>query len=203
MDDETLRQLVRSRTTNTPASRVDCPTPEALQDVVTTPRGDEPQLAVLEHVATCAPCRRDLDLLRTAHIAAPATKRAAIPRWVPLLAAASLLVVIASLMTRSDDAAVMRGGPTAGNEIPLLEPIRSAAGITLRWRSVPEALNYRLEVTDNAGNLVFSGETADTVLVTPMMAALGQDNSLRWAVVARLLDGSVRSSATVALPPAP
>ncbi len=189
MDDETLRRLVRSHTDNVPASREHCPSPEALQSAATTPLGDAQQRIVLEHVATCAPCRRDFDLLRTAHAAAPLASRAAIPRWVPALAAAALIVVV-SLVAFRDTDTVVRGGERAGTGVVLLPPTRTTDGVTLRWGAVSQAVSYRVEVTDSEGNVAFSSETPDTLLVAPSL----QGTALRWSVEARLLDGSVLTS---------
>jgi hypothetical protein len=194
MDDETLRRLVSSQTDHVPTSRAACPSPEALQSTATAPRGDATQLAVLEHVATCAPCRQDFNLLRTAHVAAPPARRVVLPRWIPALAAAAVIAVVSlvTLNTRDD---VVRGGEGALPSVQLLPPTRVGAGVTLGWRSVAQAVTYRVEVTDDEGNVAFSTETADTTVVAP---ALG-DAALRWAVEARLLDGSVLTSKTDAL----
>lgn len=191
MDDETLRRLVRTQTASVPATRAECPSPETLQAVAGTPTGDASQLAVLEHVATCAPCRRDFDLLRTAEAAAPATARAAvIPRWVPALAAAAVIAVVSVVATRSGDDLV-RGAPNGRPTVQLLSPSRAETGLQLQWHGVAQAVIYRVEVTDHEGNLAFSTETADTVVLAPNLL---DATSLRWSVEARLLDGSVLTS---------
>ena len=198
MDDETLRHLVRSRTGHVPASRAACPSPEALQSTATAPRGDATQLAVLEHVATCAPCRQDFDLLRTAHQAAPPARRVTLPRWIPALAAAAMIAVV-SLVTLNNPDDVVRGGESALPSVQLLPPTRAGAGVTLRWRSVEQVVTYRVEVTDDEGNVAFSTETPDTTVVAPVLG----DTTLRWAVEARLLDGSMLTSKTDALHTSP
>jgi hypothetical protein len=191
MDDETLRRLVRTQTGNVPATRDDCPSPDALQTVATAPTGDTSQLAVLEHVATCAPCRRDFDLLRTAHTAAPAVARTtAMPRWVPALAAAAVIAVVSVVTIRSGDD-VFRGTQTGRPTVQLLTPARAESGMQLQWHAVAQAVMYRVEVTDQDGNLAFSAETADTVALAPNLL---DASSLRWSVEARLLDGSVLTS---------
>jgi hypothetical protein len=198
IDDDALRRLVRTHTTAAPATREHCPTPEVLQDAATTPRDTEAHRAVLEHVATCAPCRRDFDLLRTAHLAAPAVVRAAMPRWIPALAAAAVIAVVSLVAIRSNED-VVRGAPNRATTVQLLAPLRVASGTQLQWRAVPQAVSYRVEVTDNEGNLAFSTETADTVTI----AATRADASLRWSVEARLLDGTVLTSALDTLPSLP
>ncbi len=195
MDDNALRQLIRSRIDNVPESRTDCPPPEALESVAFSPRGDAAQRAILEHVATCAPCRGEFDLLRTAQAAAPGARRSPLPRWIPALAAASLIVVV-SLVAFRDTDSVVRGGDNAGSGVELLPPTRATDGVTLRWSAVAQAVSYRVEVTDGDGNLAFSAETADTVVITPSL----QGEGLRWAVEARLLDGLVRTSKLDTLP---
>lgn len=189
MDDKTLQRLVRSETSREPASRTGCPSPEALASVAYSPSGDAHQLQLLEHVATCASCRRDFDLLRTAHAAAPLANRATIPRWIPALAAAALIVVVSVVVFRDSDT-VVRGGDSAGTGVVLLAPTPATDGVTLRWSAVPQAASYRVEVTDGDGNVAFSTETADTVAIATTLRGA----TLRWGVEARLLDGSVRTS---------
>ncbi len=191
MDDGTLRRLVRTQTGNVPATRDACPSPDTLQAVATAPTGDGSQLVVLEHVATCAPCRRDFDLLRTAYAAAPAaTRAAALPRWVPAVAAAAVIAVVSLVTVRSGDD-VVRGAQTGRPTVQLLTPARIGSGLRLQWHAVAQAVMYRVEVTDRDGNLAFSAETADTVARAP---ALVDTSMLRWSVEARLLDGSVLTS---------
>ncbi|MDZ7632113.1 MAG: hypothetical protein U5K74_12415 [Gemmatimonadaceae bacterium] len=199
MDDETLRRLVRARMHDVPATRRDCPSPEALQSAATAPSGDASQFAVVEHVTTCAPCRRDFDLLRTAHAAAPPARQVTIPRWIPALAAAAVIAVVSIVALDGTDDAVRGDGERAQPTVELLPPTQRANGLTLRWHSVPEAVTYRVEVTDDAGTVAFSTETPDTTVVAPVP----RDAALRWSVEARLLDGSVRTSKLDALPTAP
>ena len=189
MDDNALQRIVRSQTTQVPASRISCPSPEALESAAYSPRSDAGQRALLEHVTTCVLCRRDFDLLRTAHAAAPVVSRARIPRWIPALAAAVLIMVVSVVAFKETDTA-MRGDTTPGPGITLLPPVSTAGGVILRWGAVAEAISYRVEVTDADGNVAFSAETADTVAITSTL----RGSPLRWAVEARLLDGSVRTS---------
>lgn len=196
IDDEALRRQVRVQTAAVPATRAECPSPEALQDAATDPRGTEAQRVVLEHLATCEPCRRDFALLRTAHLSAPAAEvRKAVPRWIPALAAASLIVVVSVIATRSSDD-VVRGVPARAATVQLLAPSRVNSGVQLQWHAVADAVTYRVEVTDRDGNLAYSAETSDTVVVAPAL----NGESLRWSVEARLLDGTVLSSRLDSLP---
>jgi hypothetical protein len=199
MDDETLRDLVRARTGHVPLTRDACPTPEALQSVATEPRGDTAQLAVLEHVATCAPCRADFDLLRTAHAAANDVTASVVsrPRWIPVLAAAAVIGVISLTVsrTRSDDVVRGAGGDSVG--VQLITASRSDSVTLLQWHAVPQAVSYRVEVTDASGSLAFSAETADTVSRVP--AARG--SALRWSVEAKMLDGTTLTSRVDTLEP--
>jgi hypothetical protein len=191
MDDETLRRLVRPQTDRVPADREQCPSPEVLQQVATTPTGAASQLAVLEHVATCAPCRHDFNLLRTANAAAPMPAQSpALTRWIPALAAAAVIAVVSLVSTRSVDE-VVRGATNGRPTVQLLAPTRAATGVQLQWHAVAQAVIYRVEVTDHEGNLAFSAETVDTVALAP---ELFDASRLRWSVEARLLDGSVLTS---------
>lgn len=192
MDDDSIRRLVRTQTGHVPPNRDQCPSPEMLQAVASTPTGDASQLVVLEHVATCALCRRDFDLLRIAEAAALATARATmIPRWVPALAAAAVIAVVSVVATRSDENLV-RGAQNEHPTVQLLSPARAETGVQLQWHAVAQAVIYRVEVTDHDGNLAFSAETADTVVLAPNLL---DATSLRWSVEARLLDGTVLTSA--------
>ncbi len=200
-DDDALRAAFAAATRTPPATRAGCPAPEALQELADG-SGDAPErLVLLQHVATCAACRADFDLLRTASQAAAATTvetqapRATRtrPRWVPMLAAAAVLAVVASTVLREvlpgDD--VVRGDAATGvGDVRLIALEERGDSVRLIWGAVPQAVRYTAEVTLDDGSPVFTAETADTIAVGARQAG----RIARWRVMATLLDGTIRTA---------
>ena len=175
MDEQELRDLFRTELARTPQDRAACPSPETLQQVATTAGDDDARLATLEHIATCASCRADFDLLRTAHAAAPepavATTAPArtMPRWIPALLAASVAIV-ASVALLREPADVMRGGGADSGAFTFHEVQATATDVRLVWSAVPQAVRYTVEVTLTDGSVAYSTETPDTVASGPRRA---------------------------------
>jgi hypothetical protein len=129
MSDEKLRAIYDARVAaNAPSDRAGCPSPEALERVSAGPKeGSEPDLAVLDHVFSCAHCRSELALLRAvqSEVAASelsehdsastvsvvregreaktAARRKADIRWFagPRLAAAAAILIAVAVVTQS------------------------------------------------------------------------------------------------------
>jgi hypothetical protein len=203
--DERLRaayaHLVRDRA---PADRAGCVSPEDLLAVVERAGSDDERLRTLDHVMSCAPCRRDFDLLRASTQAAIATA----PRvhWsrqpqfrVFALAASLVLAVALGMYVRSsgDDAGgVVRGGAFALNPARVLPD----GGTLLSWRPVNVAnARYQLTVLDDAGRSVVQTTVRDTMFV--LADSLSTGRQLVWSVSAILADGTTLG--TLAAPLAP
>jgi len=202
---DAYRELLEART---PSDRSGCPAPEALLAVVERRGSDATRLATLDHVMGCAACRRDFDLLRTAAVSAEraagdaptlhvvrgggrATRR--LPLRSLAVAAGLIVAVGVGLLTwhPGTPQPLLRGD---ANTVVLLPPEQRADGSALlRWRTVPGAAAYRVEVFAPNGRTVAADTVSDSTFVLPAVDASAQ---LRWMVTALHGDGhEVRSRA--------
>lgn len=198
MSDERLRDLyaaaMKAGVTQTGGSH---PSPETIADLVNRTGVEAERLATLDHVMSCAECRRDFDLLRTVERVAEGARRPARRSWVlPAALAAILLLAVGlrqTLLPPEDD--ITRG--SEGSAVVLVAPgAESAAGAPLvfTWRKVPDATRYELEVLDAGGNVAASAATTDTSAAPEAAPGLAP-GEYRWWVRATTADArSVRSS---------
>jgi hypothetical protein len=198
VSDERLRDLYAAAVKARGATVGGHPSPEAIADLVKRTGAEDERLATLDHVMSCAGCRRDFDLLRTVERVAGGPARAAARRsWMlPTALAASLLVALGlgrTLMTRPDD--TTRGGEDAS--VVLVTPGEEApagAPVVFTWRSVDGATRYELELLDAGGGVAASAATTDTT-ASPAAATGLPPGDYRWWVRATTADArSVRSS---------
>lgn len=142
------------------------------------------RLSLLEHIAQCASCRRDFDLLRT-------VVDTRVGRWwlnpaVPLTAATLLALAVWGGRRFADPGAVHgpRPAPTPYPGAP------SSDSVHLAWRPVDGAARYKVEVFAPGGRLLTAAETRETTLTLPWASTTrGADN--RLMVRAYLPDGKV------------
>jgi hypothetical protein len=191
-DDELQRAY--ARTIRSPSDRTGCPEPEAIADLAARRGTEEARLATLDHVMTCAACRRDLDLLI---VADRAGARYARPRvWIATAAAAVLVLGVGALgarmLIRERSPDVERGGATA----LAVSPERGAAvtrPVALRWHAVTAGAEYRVELLAPDGNPLWSAVTSDSLALVPdSIVARGGDYG--WWVTARRADGTTLRS---------
>jgi hypothetical protein len=208
IDDGELRQaydeLVRARGSR---ERAACPPPEALLALVEREGPEEQRMRTLDHVMSCAGCRRDFDLVRIATESATRAvaelggvrsigTRRHLP-WRPLAVAAGLVVAVGigvlSRDPRTSTPPLLRG---SGHTVVLLAPEpRPDGSLLLQWRRLPDAARYRVELFTPSGRMVAGATLADsTYVVAPGAVALG--DSLRWMVTAIRGDGSEARSRT-------
>lgn len=150
------------------------------------------------HLADCSDCRRDLaavaDQLR------PVRRRRQLLRAVPLLAAASVLVVVLNQNPAATAPDTLRPGGEEG--LPVIEAIAPAeqaevtrAGLRFVWSSDgPDAL-YDLRLTDLSGLLLWQASTADTILSPPDSLTLTPGAQYLWWVDVLLPDGRLAKTA--------
>jgi hypothetical protein len=199
VSDERLRDLyaaaLEAGVTTTGGSH---PSPEAIADLVNRTGAEAERLATLDHVMSCAECRRDFDLLRTVErVAGGASRPVARPSWVlPSALAATLLVAIGigrTMLTSDDD--VTRGNE--GASVVLVAPgaeVPAGAPLVFTWRKVPDATRYEIELLDVGGNVAASAATTDTT-ASPASAPGLPPGEYRWWVRATTADArSLRSS---------
>jgi hypothetical protein len=196
--DDELRAAVARAGGPDAQHRADCPSPDALLAAI---RGEGPEaerLDVLDRALRCAACRREMALLHA--VSGSAAPARALPsawrRFAPVALAATLLLavgIVARTQWRQPDDTTR----DVGSDLPaLIAPAASAVAdtglVTFVWRPVPGALRYTLEILSANGGILFTGATADTVLVARMdTLARGEQ---RWWVQARMDDGTSHHS---------
>ena len=133
------------------------------------------------HLAECADCRREaIEVRRLLPVTAPGWRWPAIGA---LAAAAVLVLVVGGLGKRQhQDGSSIRG---AGHPEPLtprvIAPAESATvsrgALTFVWHGVSDAAAYRLALTDERGDVVWTTETADTAVAAAPSARLRADHA--------------------------
>lgn len=226
MNHESLRaaydELLNARA---PRDRAGCPSAEALLALVERPGSDEERLATLDHVMGCDACHGDVALLRTAADAAREAAPGASPAlsvgrgggaaaavrrpfrvrsWTTAVAAGLVIAVGLGVISRRTErpdtpvqGPVLRGGePT----ITLLPTERTTDLTTvLRWRAVPGATRYRVEVFGPTGLTLTTAEVRDTVFV--LRDPIDGDSPFRWMVTALRANGEELRSPAAPLAP--
>jgi anti-sigma factor RsiW len=183
------------------AERVLTRGPECLGDVTLASLADgsleaAARASAVSHLAVCPHCRAAV--ASVARLLADPAVRSAVPDsldqpWrrfarvaVPLAAAAMLLVVFALPRRGEDVAPPHRGTPTTATTPMLVSPVGIVAeGNVLQWTTVPGADRYRLTLFDAQSRIVFSEETADTLVVLPDSTLLEPGRQYLWMVEAR------------------
>jgi len=174
------------------------PSPEALAALARREGSEPDRLATLDHVMSCADCRRDFDLLRAIEGAGESgtAGRAGARRWfIPAALAASLLLAVGvgrSLLPSNGD--TTRGD---GDAVTLIHPGPEAVAgdsLAFAWHPVPGARRYELELLDAAGAVAASAATGDTTAALTASRALPAGD-YRWWVRATTSDArTLRSS---------
>jgi hypothetical protein len=203
-DDAEFREAYRELlTARTPRDRRACPSPESLLAVVERRGAEATRLATLDHAMSCADCRADFQLLRTAAVSAEQAARDEAPalRLVrgggighfPLrsMAVAAGLVVAVGIGLLSwhpgTPKPLLRGEE---HTVVLLAPEQHADGSALlRWRTVPGAAAYRIEVFTPSGHTVVADTVRDSTFVLPAATDNAHEEQLRWMVTALHGDG--------------
>ena len=206
LDDETLRAAYAARE-RTRAERAasgpsaDAVTVEQLLALVEGRGSEAERLATLDRVMASPELRAEYEVLRAAW---KATDVAASPpasnAWRWRAAAGALLVVgvggwltLANRASRGDD--VMRGRVEASS--PLVATVTTGDSLRLTWSATPEARDYRVELLDDAGEVVASRQGADTTATWSRPAIARARRA--WVRTTRQ-DGSVQTTPAIALP---
>ncbi len=148
------------------------------------------QARVEAHLADCADCRRELiEVSRLRHA------RFRSRWWVlgPALAAAAAALLF---VTRSPDTPatepVLRDGGEPALTIGLVAPGDSAVSpgsLTFTWRSAAPRASYRLTLSDERGDVVWSATSIDTTQRPPSRVSWRTGRTYFWYVDALLPDG--------------
>ncbi len=194
MTNEELQTAWQRRLAARGPERSGCTSPEDLLRIASAPVQDERDAGVFDHVMGCAACRSEYELLRST--AAP-TARPVIrwTRWVPLAAAAVLVLAVGLPTLREPEAPPVVRSSDPG-EIVMHGPVaaRAGAALTLAWGPVAGADAYRVEVTDTLGVVLHTETTGDTMVVVRAEVLPAGSGAFDWLVVARRADGNERRS---------
>lgn len=203
MNDERLRRAYAELVArDTRTDRVECPPPESLLALVERHGSEDERLRILDHVMGCGLCRPELELLRAAGAAHPpegggsGERRPLLFRFRHTAMAAGIALALIGgamlLMPGEPEQPVFRQGSTTPEA--LVEPSGSLPERPTRllWRSVDDAVRYRVEILDEGGAPLFETSTTDTALALPAEPELGV-GAYMWRVEAVLLGGMTRS----------
>lgn len=217
IDENRLRSLYAPIAQAKPASRDRCPSENELLALVRREGSEENRLEVLDHVMSCAPCRREFDLLRSVEIAGQQLVREQTSKGVPrqvkngwvsskwamsvsaLVACAVLAVGVRSFtLANRPDNVVVRG---TTDPVTLVAPADGEtadmkAPVSFIWRAVPRATEYEFELLDSTGLIIFSIKTSDTTAVfTDAGTLIDPSLQYRWWARAKMPSGEYLRSA--------
>ena len=142
-----------------------------------------------EHLSNCAECRREIT-----EVGALVRPRRRLPAFaVPLAAAAAVVLLVVGTNGRNGSAPeVLRSNPEVAKVQTVApgnnQPVPAAPAFV--WHHVSDAIQYRLTVTNAAGDVVTEKLTTDTTAIVQLTPA----QSFQWYITATLRDGSVLSS---------
>jgi putative zinc finger protein len=149
------------------------------------------------HLADCADCRREVIEVR--RLLPGGTRRWRWSAAAALAAAAVLLLVVGRPGgPHAPTGSSTRSGHTESLAPAILAPVDGATmpGSTARfvWHSVSGAAAYRLTLTDERGDVVWTTESTDTGAAPPPTIRLSSGRTYYWSVDVLLRDG--RSATT-------
>ncbi len=139
---------------------------------------------VERHLADCAECRADA-------VAAVTAARPVGRRWLvatPALAAAAAVVFWVAGRQDADDRDRVRA--PAAEVLGVVGAEQGPAGaVHLTWRSVGAEAVYAVTFLSDAGDRVWTANTADTTVTLPDSVHLVRSDVYHWFVEAQLRDG--------------
>ena len=144
------------------------------------------------HLADCDECRREvIEVSRLRHTSA--SRR----RWLffaPAAAAAAILIIVFARPadTPGPGPLLRDGGEEPVLTVSLVTPTDSATvegrAVVFTWRSAGSGVSYRVTLTDQRGDVVWSGAASDTTARVPG-SQLREGRPYFWYVDALLPDG--------------
>lgn len=92
-------------------------------------------------------------------------------------------------VTRGTEPRLPSGEPDVTAIAPLGEVAPVAGQVSFSWHVMPDAVEYRLTLSDAGGGPIWKKATTDTVLVLPLEVSLARGTTYYWYVDALLSDG--------------
>lgn len=156
------------------------------------------------HLATCDECRMEVTASQEAISTAPRpATRSRIPlRWVGLFAAAAVMVVAVSTLSRTTSNGTTERGTAVGfpgvqRVVAIVSPgDNSTLGSDRRlvWRSEGNGATYRLTIGDDSGQPLHSATLPDTTFAIPASLTLVSGRKYFWYVDAITSEGTTATS---------
>ncbi len=147
------------------------------------------------HLADCAECRREI--IDVSRVRNTARRRMRWMVFAPAAAAAAIVIfIVARPVPRSPgDGPVLRdGGDGSTSRVVLVAPAQDGPvherAITFIWRSAGAGISYRLTLTNERGDVVWSANESDTTAQLPPTVGLRVGSPYHWYVDGLLPDGT-------------
>lgn len=220
-DTEELHRFRRDfHTGEIPISTPDCLSAEVIGGLADGTLDVDAQRRALEHLATCASCRRAVASVAKALADGPITHEIEViegraGKWwrhrtfriaLPLAAAATVLVLLRSPVNERESP--HRAGSQQSPVPSPIAPSGTVAGVDrLQWSSVSGADRYRVTLFSAHGSVVYESEIGDTIVPVPDSVRLVAGTPYLWKVEARIgfdrWTGSELVTFTIARAPPP
>jgi anti-sigma factor RsiW len=175
---------------------------------------DEARRMVAEHLIGCLACRDSVSgVSRVTGVEARRRRTIAAVTAVSGLAAVLVLAALPDgdavqaprgRAIERDASAGTSASIRAWTPVPMVPGARSPTGSTLlAWSPVAPGAQYRISLTDAAGDELWTESTADTTVRLPESLVPSVDADYFWVVDALLPDGATATTGTQRLPRAP
>lgn len=169
---------------------------EAMVEVLERQGSEEKRSGILRAILRDLRAREEFELLRAVHRAGEPVRSS----WKSsvLWKAAAAVVIMAGtawfFTLKPGEGDQLRGGAAAVNPVQPADGVELAAAPLFVWHSVSGAVDYRIEVVDSTGAVVFEEQVGDTVSTGPVSPGLTAGQRYRWSVTVLTRDArSIRS----------
>jgi hypothetical protein len=199
MNDERLRTLYAGAMARLPLPADAAPVPlEAMVDLLEQRGSEAERSQTLRAILRDPRAREEFELLRAVVRAGTPPRqswRAAVG-W-QMAAGAALLVGTAWLfsLTQAPEEP-LRGGESTVTMLQPADGVELTAPPLFAWRPVPNAVDYRIEIVDSLGSVVFEEQVRDTTSTGPVSGSLVPGHRYRWSVTVLTRDARHLRSAT-------
>jgi hypothetical protein len=206
------RSLVSSRI---PATRARCPSVTGLRESFGPRMSSEAKDAIIDHISGCAECAREFEFIRavaghedrlaTAISRARDSRRPflsvfARPVWAGILGGIILGLALSNVLVIRNGSPVE--GPRSQARLPpeAIAPagrVESRTFQIFRWKPVPEARSYVIEIYDESLRLLWESPTVTTAAVSvpeSVKGRLAQGGVFYWSITAIMAENLINES---------